>query len=128
MPDCLFCKIVRGEVSSVKIYEDDEFLAFMDIYPVMKGHVLLIPKNHVEWMQDEEDSMVGKAFILTKKLMIKMKKGLSCDFVQIGVVGEAIKHFHIHLIPRYLDDNMLRWPVVKYADSEIEEYAKKITI
>ena len=126
MPDCLFCKIVNGEVSSVKIYEDEEFLAFMDIYPVMKGHVLLIPKKHVEWMQDETDEQIGKIFIVTKQLMKKMKKNLSCDFVQIGVVGEAVKHFHIHLIPRYLDDNMLRWPVVDYNEGEIVEYANKI--
>lgn len=126
MPDCLFCKIVNGEVSSVKIYEDDEFLAFMDLYPVMKGHVLLIPKKHVEWMQDEADEQIGKIFIVTKQLMKKIKSNLSCDFVQIGVVGEAVKHFHIHLIPRYLDDNMLRWPVVDYNEGEIVEYANKI--
>lgn len=126
MNDCIFCKIVKGDIPSEKVYEDSDFLAFMDIYPVMKGHVLMIPKHHVEWMQDESDENIGKIFIQVKTLMKKMKESLGCDFVQIGVVGEAVKHFHIHLIPRYLDDNMVRWPVLNYADSEMEELAQKI--
>lgn len=126
MEDCLFCKIVKGEIPAEKVYEDSEFVAFMDIYPVMKGHTLMIPKFHVEWMQDANDELIAKLFVQVKHLMKKMKENLNCDFVQIGVVGEAVKHLHIHLIPRYLDDNMLRWPILTYNDGEMQDYANKI--
>ncbi len=127
MSDCLFCKIVKGEVSSVKIYEDDDFLGFMNIYPVAKGHALLIPKNHVEWMQDCNDELISKSFVLTKKLMINMKDSLPCDYVQVNIVGDQIPHFHIHLIPRHFNDNLAKWPTVSYnGDTEMTDYANKI--
>lgn len=127
MNDCIFCKIIKGEIPSTKIYEDDKFFGFMDIYPVAKGHALLIPKNHIEWMQDCDDDTITQSFVITKKLMNSMKAGLNCDFVQLGVVGEDVPHFHIHIIPRYNNDNMLRWPTVAYNNqNEMEDYANKI--
>lgn len=128
MPDCLFCKIVNGEVSSTKVYEDENFLGFLDIYPVVKGHVLLIPKHHVEWMQDDTDENIEKIFVLAKNLMSKIKTNLACDFVQISIVGEDVPHFHIHFIPRFKTDNMPRWDKIKYdSNDEMLDYAKMIT-
>ncbi len=127
MDNCIFCKIINGDVPCIKIYEDDNFLAFMDIYPVAKGHALLIPKKHVEWMQDCDDNTISESFVLTKKLMSQFKNNLSCDYVQINIVGDQIQHFHIHLIPRYFNDNLAKWPVISYdTDTEINEYADKI--
>lgn len=128
MLDCLFCKIVNGEIPSTKVYEDENFLGFLDIYPVVKGHVLLIPKHHVEWMQDDTDENIEKIFVLAKKLMSKIKTNLACDFVQISIVGEDVPHFHIHFIPRFKTDNMPRWDKIKYdSNDEMLDYAKMIT-
>lgn len=128
MPDCLFCKIVNGEIPSTKVYEDENFLGFLDIYPVVKGHVLLIPKHHVEWMQDDTDENIEKIFVLAKNLMSKIKTNLACDFVQISIVGEDVPHFHIHFIPRFKTDNMPRWDKIKYdSNDEMLDYAKMIT-
>ena len=101
---CIFCKIVKGEIPAEKIYEDEKFLAFLDIEPVSHGHTLIIPKHHVEWMHEADDETISEIFRKTKKLMLAMKKGLPCDYVQIGVVGKDIPHFHVHLIPRYAGD------------------------
>ncbi len=127
MENCLFCKIVKGEIPSVKVFENENFLAFMDIYPVSKGHTLLIPKKHLPYMQDADDDTISKIFILARNLMRKIQKNLPCDYVQINVVGELVQHFHIHLMPRYLDDNFSKWPIISYdASDEIEIYANKI--
>jgi len=127
MPDCIFCKIVKGEMPSTKVYEDSDFLAFMNIYPASKGHALLIPKNHIQWMQDADDSTVSRIFLLAKKLMDKIRINLPCDYVQINVIGEEIQHFHIHFIPRHFNKKIAGWDRIEYDNpQEIEEIAKKL--
>lgn len=98
--NCVFCKIVSKEIGAEINYEDDKFVAFLDIKPVEKGHTLLIPKEHIVWMQEASDSLISEIFVTAKKLMQKMIKELPCDYVQISVVGKDVPHFHIHLIPR----------------------------
>ena len=78
-------------------------------------------------MQEAEDETIAQIFILTKKLMLAIKNGASCDFVQMSVVGQEMPHFHIHLMPRYNDDNMPRWPTKKYNDGEKDAVGEKIT-
>ena len=125
--DCIFCKIVKGELPSTKVYGDSEFLAFMNIYPASKGHVLIIPKDHIAWMQDANDATVSKIFIIAKNLMSKIKVALSCDYVQLSVLGQEIQHFHVHLIPRYHKDSMPTWTPVSYdSPEEMQSYAQKI--
>ena len=123
---CIFCKIGKGEILSQKIYEDADFLAFLDIKPVSYGHVLLIPKEHIVWMQDANDEMISKIFILTKKMMLAIKKGLGCDFVLESVAGNEVPHFHIHLIPRFLDDGLQEFPRIDYPDGHQAEIKEKI--
>ena|SRR3989344_2307496 len=127
MDDCIFCKIVKGEIPSAKIYEDERFLAFLDIKPVSEGHVLVIPKEHVIWMQDADEETISGIFNLAKKLMRKIKKGLKCDSVTLSVVGVDIPHFHVHLIPRYLNDNLASWPAKEYKGGEIKKVAERIS-
>ena len=124
--DCIFCKISKGEIPSVKVYEDEHFFAFLDIQPVSDGHVLIIPKKHIVWMQDADDKTISGIFKLSKKLMLAVKNGLNCDYVQLSVVGKDIPHLHIHLIPRYLNDNLPQFITKKYQDGESSEVAKKI--
>lgn len=125
--NCIFCKIIKKEIPCDIIYENNKFLAFLDIKPISDGHVLVIPKNHVVWMQEADDETISKIFKLSKKLMLALKKGLPCDYVQLGVVGNEMPHFHIHLIPRYFDLVFPNLPTKTYKDGQQAELVKKIT-
>jgi len=125
MENCIFCKIVKGEIPADKIYEDKDFLAFLDIRPVSHGHILIIPKEHIIWMQDVSDEMISKIFILTKKIMIAVRKGLPCDYVLESVAGNEVPHFHIHLIPRYFNDGLREFPRTDYKGSEHQTEIKE---
>jgi histidine triad (HIT) family protein len=126
MSETIFSKIIRREIPATIVYEDDEFIAFLDIAPVSKGHTLLIPKAEYPWIQDAPDALVGKLFITANKLIRAMKAGLSCDYVQLSVVGKDVPHVHVHLMPRYLDDSLRGWPTGTYTANESAEYADKI--
>lgn len=127
--DTVFGKIIRGKIPATKVYEDETCLAFLDINPVAKGHTLLIPKAHYVWMQDVPDDLLAVLFIRAKKLMIAMKAGLGCDYVQVGVVGKDIPHMHIHLIPRQLHDVIHTGETLQYESvEEMNTYAQKISV
>jgi len=127
MNNCVFCKIGKKEIQCDKIYENKNFLVFLDISPVSHGHLLIIPKKHIVWMQEADDKTISDIFKLTKKIMLAMKKSMKCDYVQIGIVGTEVPHFHIHLIPRYFNDNLPQFPTKKYQNGESEKLIKKIT-
>ena len=127
MEDCIFCKIIKKEIPSHKIHENEKFLSFLDIYPVSHGHILIIPKEHIVWMQDASDEIVSDIFKLCKKLMIAIKKAMNCDYVQLAISGIDISHFHIHLIPRYKNDGLSEWPTKSYdSEEEKNDITKKI--
>ncbi len=126
MSDCIFCKIIKKEIPSTIVYEDEKFLAFLDVHPVSDGHLLVVPKKHFVWMQDADDETIEEIFKLSKKLMISIKKGIGCDYVQLSIVGKDVPHFHIHLIPRYFKDNLPMLPTKIYKDKESIEAAQKI--
>ena len=126
MNDCIFCKIVTNEIPSEKVFEDENFLAFMDIKPVSDGHLLVIPKKHIVWMQDVDDETISGIFVLAKKLMFALKNDLPCDYVQESVVGNEVPHFHIHLMPRYYGDNFRNFPTKEYDAKKSKDIAEKI--
>jgi len=127
MSECIFCKIIAGEIPCAKVYEDEKLIAFLDINPVNKGHVLIIPKEHHQMMVDTSDDLVSYIFVKAKGLMKVIKKAVEADFVIVSVVGIDVPHFHVHLVPRYNDDGLAGWwPTKKYEEGEIEEYAEKI--
>jgi histidine triad (HIT) family protein len=126
MNNTIFGKIIRGEIPSTKVYEDEQCLAFLDINPVAKGHTLLIPKEHYEWMQDVPDELLSYLFLKTKELMIGIKKALNCDYVQVIVEGKGVAHFHIHLIPSYFDVEIVKWQHEHYEEGEVNIVAQKI--
>ena len=127
MNECVFCKIVKKEIPSDIIYEDDEVLAFLDIKPVNFGHTLIIPKKHYEKMENTPDDTLSVVFENAKKLMEAVKEAMSADFVALSVIGIDVPHFHIHLIPRYFNDNMpIFWPRKEYKNGEKEKTAEKI--
>ena len=127
MENCIFCKISKGEIPCDKVYENENFLVFLDIKPVSDGHLIIIPKKHVSWMQEADDELISEIFKLTKKMMLAIKKALNCDFVQESVVGEEIPHFHIHLIPRHHGDNFRNFPTKEYKEGQAKKILEKIT-
>lgn len=124
--NCIFCKLIKGEIPCSKVFEDKNFLVFLDIKPVSFGHLLIIPKKHVVWMQEAEDKIIADIYKLAKKMMLALKKGLGCDYVQLSVVGNEVPHFHIHLIPRYKNDNFRNFPTKEYKEFESKKILNKI--
>ncbi len=125
--DCIFCKIVKGDIPCDKIYEDENTLAFLDINPVNKGHTLVIPKGHYQWMYDTPDDLINVIFTKSKELMKVIKKATKADYVVVAVVGLDVPHFHVHLVPRYHDDGLKNfWPTKEYKDNEAKEVTEKI--
>lgn len=100
MNDCIFCKIVRGEVAAQKVYEDEHTLAFLDISPKAPGHTLLIPKEHHAWFQDMPEPLYTEVFRAAKNLAPKLKEEHDADFVRLSIVGTDVPHVHLHLIPQ----------------------------
>ncbi len=102
--DCIFCKIINGEIPSSKIYEDDIIIAFLDINPDSFGHTLIIPKKHYKDLSDIDDNTLAHIMSTAKLLMQKIKDKLNCDGITLiqnnGDIQE-VKHFHLHLKPFY---------------------------
>lgn len=132
MNDCVFCKIARGEIPSDKIYEDNNFFAFLDINPVNFGHTLLIPKAHYENLYNLPDEILKEMAPLIKKFAIAVKNGTVADGINIGMnndsaAGQVVTHAHIHIIPRFTNDGFRHWRGKPYANKkESAEVADKI--
>lgn len=101
MEDCVFDKIIKGEVPSYKVYEDGEFLAFLSIRPINPGHTLVIPKKHISYLFDMEDEALSRLMIAGKKVARTLKKAFNPQTGKVGVMvaGGEVPHVHIHLIP-----------------------------
>ncbi len=97
MGNCIFCKIVAGEIPSYKVYEDENFLAFLDINPQSPGHVQVIPKNHYRWVWDVPN--VGEYFEVARKIAKAEQKAFDTDFILSKVVGDEVEHAHIWIFP-----------------------------
>ena len=126
MDNCIFCKIIKGQIPSAKVYEDDKFFAFLDISPVNKGHVLIIPKKHYRWVWDMSTEEAKESMPLVQKLAKAVQKATKCDLIVMSVVGDAVEHAHIHLIPKFNGDHLKFWPQGKYAESEMTVWKDKI--
>jgi histidine triad (HIT) family protein len=97
MENCIFCKIVRGEIPSNKVYEDDHFVAFLDIHPQAPGHVQVIPKEHYRWVWDVPQA--GEYFEVAKKIALAQRKAFSTDWILSKVVGDEVEHAHVWVYP-----------------------------
>lgn len=123
----IFSKIVKGEIPSYKILEDDKFLAFLDVFPLVPGHTLVIPKNEVDYIFDIDDVLLGEMFIFSKKVAQAIKESIPCVKVGVTVIGLEVPHAHIHLVPmQSVDDvNFTREKLTLPAE-EIESIAALI--
>ncbi len=104
--DCVFCKIANNQLPSYTVYEDDTALAFLDIFPFVKGHTLVIPKKHSRWVWDIENEDYHHLMTSVKKVADLLKKSFQTDYVQILVMGQQVHHAHIHLLPRTKEDGL----------------------
>jgi histidine triad (HIT) family protein len=96
-PDCIFCKIVAGEIPSHKVYEDAKFLAFLDIRPESPGHTLVIPKDHYRWVWDVPNA--GAYFEVAQKVALAQKKAFGVELIISKIMGEEVPHAHIWVYP-----------------------------
>ncbi len=110
MEDCIFCKIAKGEIPSYKIYENDDVLAFLDINPDVVGHTLVIPKKHVKWVWDLEDSDYTDLMLKVKIVANAIRKKFDTDWVTEDIVGVDVPHAHIHIMPRKIGDGLHGFP------------------
>lgn len=95
----LFTKIINGEIPCHKIDENDKFLAFLDIFPLVEGHVLVIPKKEVDYFFDLDDDLLGQINLFAREVAIKIKKAIPCKRVGVAVIGLEVAHAHVHLVP-----------------------------
>ncbi len=134
MENCIFCKIVKGEIPCVKVYEDDTVLAFADINPISKGHTLIIPKKHATNMWEASEDDLVAIMKTAKKLVHAIKDAISPDGVAVlqlngKAVNQVVMHYHLHLIPRSSDEGSLTmtdWKLIPGNMDEIKAVAAKI--
>lgn len=130
--NCIFCKLANGDIPTATVYEDEYLRAIMDAAPANKGHIIILPKSHAADIYELNDEYVSRAFVLAKKLAVALKKLTGCDGVNIlqnngGAAGQTVFHFHVHVIPRFTDDDCtIVWKPTSYDDGEASEVAKKI--
>lgn len=132
MTDCIFCKIVLGEIPASKIYEDEHTTAFLDIMPANKGHCLVIPKKHHKDLLDLPEEILEKMTSSAKKVARAMSSSVGNGSYNLVMnngreAGQIVFHAHIHIIPRFKDDGInLEWKPRKYIGVEMQEYTEKI--
>lgn len=123
----IFLKIVSGEIPAFKVAEDDRFLAFLDINPLAKGHVLVIPKKEVDYLFDLDDRLYSDCFLFAKKVAVAIKKVIPCKKIGIAVIGLEVAHAHIHLVPiNTIYDIDFKQPKLKLTNEELEEITQQI--
>ncbi len=130
--DCIFCKMVAGEVTVTKIYEDEAVLAFLDIGPVSDGHTLVIPKQHFERLDDCPAEVLGQIACRLGKIARAVSIGMNSEGYNVlcnngRAAGQLVEHLHFHIIPRNTGDGVFnRWPAYKYREGTIETIAADI--
>ena len=130
--DCIFCRIISGEIPSTTIYENSKFKVIMDIAPANTGHVLILPKEHYDNIYDIDTATAGELFELAVMTARALKSVLDCDGMNIlqnngTVAGQTVFHFHMHIIPRYEGDTVnIGWKELSYEDGEMEQLREAI--
>lgn len=130
--ECLFCKIIAGEIPSTAVYEDDDFKAILDVNPAARGHVIIIPKRHASNIYELEDEDAAKVFPIARRIASALQKTYGCDGVNIlqnngEAAGQTVFHLHVHVVPRYYGDSVqIKWKPGDTPDlNEVAEEIKK---
>jgi histidine triad (HIT) family protein len=124
----IFTKIIKGEIPSYKVAESDNFYAFLDIFPLKRGHTLVVPKWEIDYFFDVDDKMMQDYILYTKKLAVAIKNAIPCIKVGMAVVGLEVPHSHIHLVPLdAIDDLNFSNPKISFSEEEFKETARIIS-
>lgn len=132
--NCIFCKLSNHVFDTNMIYEDDDFAVILDLSPAAKGHALILPKEHYANIYELPEDLTSKAFLLAKKMASHLTEKLKCDGFNIvqnngETAGQTVFHFHIHLIPRYKDDNQkIGWKPLEVSNDDLAALAKEIRL
>jgi histidine triad (HIT) family protein len=130
--DCVFCKMVAGEIPVTKIFEDDVVLSFLDIGPVSDGHVLVIPKQHFNRVDECPSDLLSEVGSRLGPIASAVMKAMGCEGYNVlcnngRAAGQLVEHLHFHIIPRMMADGVFtRWPSYEYKEGKMEEIAVKI--
>ncbi len=133
MNDCLFCKIANGKMEAATVFETSDFRVILDKFPSSKGHVLILPKEHFDDIYEMDSETAGKLFALATVVARSMKKVLNCDGLNVlqnngEAAGQTVNHFHMHLIPRYYNDDVnISWHTKSFSDEELESLSKLLS-
>lgn len=129
VPNCVFCKIIAGSIPAGVVYRDDACLAFLDVQPLAPGHVLLVPLDHYDQIQQLPASVAGRLMSVVPRLAASVLKATGAAGLNLlqnngGVAGQVVPHVHFHLIPRSANDGLgFRWNPRAYAEGEAERMA-----
>jgi len=131
--DCIFCKIINGEIPAVKVLDDEGVLAFMDINPASRGHMLVIPKRHAESIFEISEGDLGAVIEAARRCAISAKEALKADGVTVlqfngRASGQVVPHLHVHIIPRWENDGLpiSSWEMKPGDMEEIKDIARKV--
>ena len=133
MDNCIFCRIVRGEIPAAKVYEDDLVFAFLDIAPINFGHVLVIPKEHHESSSTIPEATAGRMFRIGSRIGVALKRKFDYDAFNLhladgSAAGQVVMHAHLHVVPRGVEDGFhWNWRQLKYPDGELQKTAETIS-
>ncbi|MCH7477502.1 MAG: HIT family protein [SAR324 cluster bacterium] len=121
--DCIFCKIIAGDIPSIKVFEDGNTVAFMDINPLSEGHLLVVPKKHFTSLFDADDDSLAQTFSVVRKLAVALQKALGIDSLNLlqangRWAAQSVPHFHFHVIPRRENDGVPLDPELKPGNVE----------
>nr|WP_324292119.1 HIT family protein [uncultured Draconibacterium sp.] len=123
----IFTKIINGEIPSYKVAEDENYFAFLDIFPTAKGHTLVIPKKEVDYLFDLDDETYAGLQMFAKKVAKGLEKAVTCKKVGVMVLGLEVPHAHIHLVPMQSEHDLLNFAdKTKFPPEEMEQLAKLI--
>lgn len=131
--NCIFCKIIAGEIPSYTLYEDEKFKIILDVGPATKGHALILPKEHYANLYELPEETAAEVIKLAKRMTIRMTDKLKCDGFNIvqnngEAAGQTVNHFHMHLIPRYKNDGeILKYIAGEPGPEELEQIKNIIT-
>lgn len=124
----IFTKIVNGEIPAYKVAEDEDYFAFLDIFPVAKGHTLVIPKKEVDYLFDLDDELYAGLQMFAKKVAKGLKKAIPCEKVGVLVLGLEVPHAHIHLVPMQNEGDLLNFSdKKKFTPEEFQKITKLIS-
>ncbi len=123
----IFTKIISGEIPSYKIAENDKFLAFLDVFPLVHGHVLVVPKKEIDYVFDIDDTDLSEMMIFAKGVAKALKKSVECKRIGVAVIGLEVPHAHIHLVPmNTANDVNFTQAKLKPSQEELSSMADKI--